>query len=63
MKRDPKFRHHVYSLTDGGWYWMDWDTLTPHGPHTSSDEALLACKQSCDDFNPSRVLLSLRPTN
>ena len=55
-----RFDFHVYSLTDGGWYWAHC-MGTPHGPYTSHREALLACKQDNDDFALDRVLLSLPP--
>jgi hypothetical protein len=63
VQMSPQYRYHVYSLTNGDWYWMDWDTLTPHGPYTSTEEALFACKQDSDDFDTSRILLSLPPPN
>ena len=63
MGERPRFEFHVYSLVGGDWFWMDWDTGTPHGPYTSANEALLSCERENDDFDGNKVLLSAPPPN
>jgi hypothetical protein len=64
MAKTPKFKFHVYSLTEGnGWYWTPWadGACKPvHGPYASKRAAMEAVIHDGDFSEGDNILLSDR---